>query len=178
MKITIKGFFGKSLTVLKWFFWIVCAVFLFFAGKLYFLVPFILAIACGLLLKKYVRRVPTPLIPAVCVLLGSVFMLTKMHLMQGAYILFIIDGVIPGLLMFWLLLKPTLPRAVLLSACLVLVFMADFALFNSFDHSGGQVNKFGFEQMLIKLFALGFLVSGMARVRKAQKNEKAEQGGS
>jgi hypothetical protein len=56
----------KVMTVAKWIFWIACVGLFSSFEKLYFIIPFALAVACGLLIRRYISRVPAPVIPAVC----------------------------------------------------------------------------------------------------------------
>lgn len=164
----IKGFFFKSATILKWFFWMLCVGFFSYADKLYFVVPFILAVACGLLIKKHIRRIPVFLIPAVCVLLGGMFqLLIKANLIPGALLLLITDIIIPAILLFWFLRKPTALRSIWFSAYLLFAFLLDSRLLDAFDPTR-HVNAVAFDQMLVKLFAWWFLAAGMRKMRKTE----------
>lgn len=177
MKIDGKKFFLKFLTVLKWFFWIAGVIFFSAAEKLYFVIPFILAVACGLLIKTYVRRFPGFLITAVCVLLGDMFMLLlRLGSIPASLVLLVSDVLIPAGLLFWCMRKPAKPRIIVLMVYLFFAFLLDSRLSEAFDPTG-LANRLGFDQMIVKVFLTGFLITGLRKLRQAFRSVNAASGG-
>lgn len=177
MKNGLKALFFKFVTILKWFLWLAGVVFLVLTEQLYFLAALATAAASGFLIKKYVRRVPVFLIPAVCLLAGNMFMLLlKSSVIPEAVILLVVDIVIAVILLFRVMRKPSKPGIILLFVFVLFALFLDFRLFDAFDHTG-KVNSMGFDQIIIKFFLLGFLIPAFGKLRRAYREANQKQGG-